>query len=86
MLDLTQEQTEYINNLMDSWNRCMSEKPPRAFVKDDLSMAIVTATAAIVNEKMEGTASDGVAIWGLVLLGAFMYKEGLLTISEGTLH
>jgi hypothetical protein len=86
MLDLTQEQTEYINNLMDNWNRCMSEKPPQEFVKDDLSMAIVTATAAIVSEKLEGIDGGGAATWGLVLLGAFMYKEGLLTISEGTLQ
>jgi hypothetical protein len=86
-MELTQAQDDYILGLTEDWNRCMSEKKPVDFVKDELGMAIVTSTAAMVITMLEKDKdAAGAKAWGLILLGAFLHNEGLLRVGGDTLQ
>lgn len=88
MVELTQAQNDYILGLADDWNRIISNKTPKDFVKDELGMAIVTSTAATVAKMMEGQLSDPdtAKIWGWIILGAFLHSEGLMRVGGDTLQ
>lgn len=88
IMELTQAQDDYIHGLVEDWNRIVADKSPRNFVKDDLGLAIVTATAATVAEMISKQSDDPEAarIWGFVILGAFLHNEGLLRVGGDTLQ
>jgi hypothetical protein len=87
-MELTQAQNDYINGLADEWNNLVADKSPEDFVKDKLSLAIVTSTAAVVSQMMQVQSKDPetAKIWGLLILGAFLHAEGLLRIGGDTLQ
>lgn len=87
-MNLTQAQDDYIQGLAEEWNKLVADKAPNDFVKDELSMAIVTSTAAIVCEMMKKWSKDPdvAKIWGLVILGAFLHSEGLVHVGGDTLQ
>lgn len=83
-MELTQQQDDYIFNLVDDWNRVVADKTLQDFVKDDLGLAIVTSIATLVASMMDKQTNDSNAakIWGFIILGAFLHREGLLHIGE----
>jgi len=87
-MELTQAQNDYINSLVEDWNKIVSDKTPKDFVKDELGLAIVISTAAAVAEMVTKQSSDPEAakLWGFVILGAFLHQEGLLRIGGDTLQ
>jgi len=87
IMELTQAQNDYITGLTEDWNRCMGQKRPKDFVKDELGMAIVTSTAAMVASMIKDEKdAEASSIWGFILLGAFLHREGLLNVGDGTLQ
>jgi len=84
-MELTQAQTDYIGGLTDEWNKLIADKSPKDFITDELGMAIVTSTAASVAAMMQQWLKDpeSAKIWGMMILGAFLYSEGLLKIGSG---
>ena len=81
-MELTPAQDDYINNIVEDWNRMVSSKSPKDFVKDELDLAIVTSSAAMAMAAIETHSSDPQAgrIWGLIILGAFLHNEGLMHV------
>ena len=84
-MELTQIQNDYVSNLVDDWNKLVSNKSPKDFVKDELGLAIVTSIASLVAVHLSQHDSDPEAakVWGFVILGAFLHNEGLLRVGEG---
>jgi len=86
-MELTQAQNDYIFTLTEEWNRCMGEKRPIDFIKDDVSMAIVTSMASMINTMFDNRPEvEASKTWGFILLGAFLHDEGLLRIDKGILQ
>ena len=87
-MELTQQQNDYIQSIVEDWNRLVSGKSPKDFVKDELGLAIVMNTAAIVAEMLAQQTNDPEAakIWGMVILGAFLHSEGLMHVGGDTLQ
>jgi hypothetical protein len=87
-MELTQTQNDYINSLVEDWNRLISDKSPKDFVKDELGLAIVTSTAAFVAEMISKQSNNPevAKIWGFVILGAFLHSEGLMQVGGDTLQ
>lgn len=88
IMELTQAQQDYINCLVEDWNKVVSNKSPKDFVKDEFDMAVVTSTAAMVAEHLRNQSHDPevAGIWGLIILGAFLYSEGLMHLKENELQ
>jgi hypothetical protein len=87
-MELTQIQNDYIQSLVEDWNRLVGDKSPKDFVKDELGLAIVTSTAAMVAEMISKQSDDPdtAKIWGFVILGAFLHSEGLMHVGGDTLQ
>lgn len=81
-MELTQPQNDYIFGLVDDWNKVVADKSPSDFVINELGLAIVTSTAALVAEMISKQSDDPelAKTWGLVILGAFLHSEELLQI------
>lgn len=83
-MELTQVQDDYILQLVEDWNKVISDRAIKDFVADELGLAIVTSTAAMVSEMIIKQSGDPeiAKIWGFVILGAFLHQEGLLHLDN----